>query len=137
MSICHVCEQEFKPKRKEQRICSIQCRQKNNGSGRRGQSTGPQSKQYKQRLTKEGYLRIYAAKHPYANGRKEIHVHVMIMELNIGRQLHAWECVHHLNGIKTDNRLENLLLMKHSDHSMMHSKEKTKGRKRDAGGRYA
>ena len=137
MNICHVCDKEFKPKRKEQRICSIQCRQKNNGAGRRGQSTGLQSKSYKPRLTKDGYLRMYAAKHPHANGRKEIHVHVMIMENHIGRQLHPWECVHHINEIKTDNRLENLRLMSHSDHSLMHAKENSKSRTRGAGGRYA
>ena len=137
MNICHVCDKEFKPKRKEQRICSIQCRQKNNGAGRCGQSTGLQSKSYKPRLTKDGYLRMYAAKHPYANGRKEIHVHVMVMESHIGRQLHQNECVHHLNGIKTDNRLSNLQLMDHAAHSKMHAKENTARRKRNAGGKYA
>ena len=136
MSTCKVCNQEFRPKRREQVICSIVCRQKNNARGRSGQKTGPQSKQYKPHLTKDGYLRMHSAKHPYANGRKAIHVHVMIMELSLGRALLASECVHHINGIKTDNRIENLEVMMHSEHSREHNQTLTKARSRMKG-RYA
>lgn len=113
------------------------CRQKNNGGGRLGQKTGPQSKQYKVRFTKDGYLRMYAGKHPYANGRKEIYLHVMVMEVAIGRQLDVTECVHHKNGDKLDNRLENLELMLHADHSRYHSKILSALRTRSELGRYA
>ena len=89
MNTCPICNQEFKPKRKEQVFCSVICRQKNNAKGRAGQKTGLQSKQYKQRLTKDGYLKMYAAKHPYANGRKEMMVHVMVMECHLKRPLSA------------------------------------------------
>lgn len=136
MNICHVCNQEFHAKRKEQRICSMACRQKNNAHGRNGQKTGVQFRNYKTRLTKDGYLRMYAGKHPFANGRKEIHVHVMVMEIYIGRALSQDECVHHVNGIKTDNRLENLELMKHAEHSRYHNIEFSKNRQR-VQGRYA
>ncbi len=137
MNTCKICRQEFTQKRKEQVFCSVTCRQRNNAKGRNGQKTGPQSKQYKMRLTKDGYLRSYAGRHPYANGRKEIHVHVMLMELKICRALMRNECVHHKNGIKTDNRLENLELMLHKEHSREHSTKISKERLRNANGRYA
>lgn len=137
LNTCPICNQEFKPKRKEQVFCSVICRQKNNAKGRAGQKTGLQSKQYKQRLTKDGYLKMYAAKHPYANGRKEMMVHVMVMECHLKRPLSAGECVHHVNGNKQDNRLENLQLMSHADHSRHHNKQLTQTRERDVGGRYA
>lgn len=136
MNTCPICTNEFKPKRKEQVFCSLVCRQKNNATGRRGQLTGRQSKDYKPRLTKDGYLRMYAAKHPFAEGRKEMHVHDMVMELHMGRRLLPTECVHHLNGIKTDNRLQNLEVMPHSDHSSEHMKALVKARPRK-GGRFA
>lgn len=79
---------------------------------------------------------MYAAKHPFADGRREMHVHDMVMEMHLGRRLLKGECVHHINEIKTDNRLENLEVMQHADHSSKHMTEivKTKHRRR---GRFA
>ena len=53
---------------------------------------------------KEGYVTIYI------EGRGHIKEHRYIMEKNIGRQLREGESVHHKNGIRNDNRPENLEL---------------------------
>lgn len=49
--------------------------------------------------------------------------HRLIIEKQIGRELHKWEVVHHINGIKDDNRIDNLrLFSNNSEHIKFHKK---------------
>lgn len=52
--------------------------------------------------------------------------HIVIMEQHLGRKLNKGEVVHHINGDKLDNRIENLMVMTSSEHSRMHAKERQK-----------
>jgi hypothetical protein len=62
-----------------------------------------------------------------------MHEHDIVMDLALGRRLFPTECIHHKNGNKMDNRLENLELMEHVEHSRMHNIILSKDKKRDAG----
>ncbi len=67
---------------------------------------GPKGKGY---LNKKGYLLI-CYKDSVTQKFKRKYQHVLVMMHYIGRELFPHERVHHKNGIRNDNRLENLEL---------------------------
>lgn len=70
--------------------------------------------------TPRGYVQLCVKCHPNADVLGYIMEHRIMMEMKLGRFLESHEVVHHLNEKKHDNRLSNLELMNHSDHTIMH-----------------
>ena len=62
--------------------------------------------------------------------------HVVLIEEKIGRRLFAYECVHHKDGNKSNNDIENLELMTRSAHSRLHALERLENINRDIKGRF-
>jgi hypothetical protein len=66
-------------------------------------------------LKKDGYVEITRGKNKYKGQ------HRVIMEEYLGRELNTNEVVHHINGIKHDNRIENLKVMTNKEHNRLHA----------------
>lgn len=69
------------------------------------------------RINTAGYVLV----HDYKNNKKEFE-HKLIMEKNIKRKLKGKEQIHHIDGDKKNNNIENLLLVNDaSEHMKVHS----------------
>jgi uncharacterized protein (DUF1330 family) len=73
-------------------------------------------------ITSHGYVMIMKREHPYCSRRDGyVYKHRLIMEEHLGRYLVPTEDVHHINGNKQDNRIENLQLFpSRSAHTKFH-----------------
>lgn len=69
----------------------------------------------------KGRLGVWVPDHPKANSRGYVLLARWIMEQHIGRYLTEFEQVHHINGVKNDDRLENLMIVTRGEHFDIHA----------------
>lgn len=77
------------------------------------------------RVMRNGYWTVKVPDHPgcetHGSYKGWEYEHRYVMEVALGRLLESDEVVHHINGDKLDNRLENLAVMTRSEHTLLHS----------------
>lgn len=99
--------------------------------GLKTQRTGPRSGEKHpdwkggRTIDRHGYVLAYYPNHPRARMGRYVFEHRLVMEKHLGRYLTHTEVVHHKNGVKADNRLENLELF---DTNAKHLKHELTGR---------
>ena len=82
-------------------------------------------------IKKQGYVFVYNPNHPSNANKKGNYPYVkrsrLVMEITLGRFLKPTEIVHHINGIKDDDRPENLVVTTRSSHMSTHKTRKKMG----------
>lgn len=73
------------------------------------------------KTTKAGYTMILMPSHHRADKHGYVMEHIVIFERETGITIPNGCCIHHINGDKSDNRIQNLCMMTHSAHTIMHS----------------
>jgi hypothetical protein len=104
---CEGCGRRFVKRREslrqwqQRRFCSLDCAY----AARKGTRRGPEHPSWKggRHIHPDGYVMVRR------EGRYALE-HRVVMEAAVGRPLRDDETVHHLNGDRADNRLENLEL---------------------------
>ncbi len=69
-----------------------------------------------------GYVEVKCEDHPRVNSAGYVLEHRLVMEKYLGRLLEKDEVVHHIDGNRTNNSIDNLDVMTKSEHSAIHSK---------------
>jgi hypothetical protein len=72
------------------------------------------------RMWKNGYVYILCPDHVRATRDGYVLEHRLVMERELGRLLLPTEVVHHINGVKDDNRPENLTVLDDREHKRLH-----------------
>jgi uncharacterized protein (DUF1330 family) len=74
--------------------------------------------------------------HPEANLWGYVKRAVLILEKHLGRYLTHGENIHHINGIKDDDRIENLKIMTNKEHTKLHAQMRNHHKKKGDDGKF-
>ena len=109
---CPVCSALFgqRPKDERPKTCSRHCARKLDAV-----RYGPKNWKGGRYKHASGYVKVLCKDHPKADGNGYIMEHRVVMERVLRRQLQPHEHVHHKNGVRDDNRRENLELWQGKD----------------------
>ena len=142
--VCPICNKDFevgayRVKKNKTLCCSVSCASKLKGTAH---LRGTITKEVKQKISKtlkgryrgensphwkggkyyhkDGYVYISSPNHPFKNKDGYVFEHRLVVENKIKRYLTLKERVHHVNGVKDDNGVENLVLL---DNDSTHHKK--------------
>jgi len=101
---------------REKNYCSLSCQRKFM------YRTGSNHPMYKggDRIS-NGYRVILSKEHPHRDRDNYVSFHRMVVEKKIGRYLTKDEVIHHLDGDKLNNDLDNLFVCSKSQHRTLHN----------------
>lgn len=111
---CETCGKTFRPRRSAARFCSRPCMWKQNG--------GKNAKDESWWINPRGYIEGRVLINGVRVYRKQ---HRWIMEQHIKRPLLTTEDVHHIDGNKSNNSIDNLVLITHGQHSVITGTSRT------------
>jgi HNH endonuclease len=79
------------------------------------------------RSKNQGYIFVYAPESfsCKVRGKTSIAEHILVVESRLRRRLKDGEHIHHINGIRDDNRIENLQILTKEIHFKIHKLKKT------------
>jgi HNH endonuclease len=114
---CEYCgkEMRLKPSQGGIRYCSKLC----DGLGRTKRPMQRTHNGKAARQDRQGYVMVWEPEHPNKSFHGWQYEHRLVVEGAIGRYLNSDEHVHHINGIKHDNRVENLQMMDGIAHTIL------------------